>query len=213
MRFALHQNPDSLIIYVVLDLFTTLAPCGFIAAEYMILGRLTTWVKGERYLMIRPSRLTKVFVASDVTTFLIQVRVYPTCSATQQALTVMINTRRQAEVYQRKRVVIQTRPSSAQMYVPILSTLPSPRRSLTLPPRTRSSSLVLSSNSSPSHSSPSYFSYSFSVCAQTNPKRGHKTKCTVSPGNATGAHSSSPCFSAASVFSYVFTYFPPRQPH
>ena len=72
----MHQNPDSLITYVILNLFTTLAPCGFIAAEYMILGRLATWVKGERYLMIRLSRLTKVFVASDVTTFLIQVRIY-----------------------------------------------------------------------------------------------------------------------------------------
>ena len=79
MRFPMHQNPDSLITYVILNLFTTLAPCGFIAAEYMILGRLATWVKGERYLMIRPSRLTKVFVASDVTTFLIQVRIYSMC--------------------------------------------------------------------------------------------------------------------------------------
>ncbi|KAI0763258.1 RTA1 like protein-domain-containing protein [Irpex lacteus] len=72
IRFPFHQNPDTLITYVILNLFTTLAPCGFIAAEYMILGRLARWVKGERHLLIRPSRLTKVFVTSDVVTFLIQ---------------------------------------------------------------------------------------------------------------------------------------------
>ncbi|KAI0763256.1 RTA1 like protein-domain-containing protein [Irpex lacteus] len=71
-RYGLHYQPDSKNIYIIEYLFITLSPCGFVAAEYVILGRLVHWVKGDRYLLIRPSWVTKVFVASDVITFLIQ---------------------------------------------------------------------------------------------------------------------------------------------
>ena len=49
------------------------------AAEYVILGRLVHWVNGDKYLLVRPSRVTKVFVASDVITFLIQVSCHWQC--------------------------------------------------------------------------------------------------------------------------------------
>lgn len=55
-------------------LFVTLSPCGFIAAEYVLLGRMAKWLGGDRHLLIRPQRITLAFVLSDVTTFLIQVR-------------------------------------------------------------------------------------------------------------------------------------------
>ncbi|KAI0347274.1 RTA1-domain-containing protein [Trametopsis cervina] len=71
-RYALHSNPDSSNTFIFEYLFITLAPCGFIAAEYMLLGRLVAWLKADKYLLIRPSRVTKVFVISDVVTFLIQ---------------------------------------------------------------------------------------------------------------------------------------------
>ncbi|KAI0092851.1 RTA1 like protein-domain-containing protein [Irpex rosettiformis] len=71
-RYGLHYQPDSRSIYIIEYLFITLSPCGFVAAEYVILGRLVHWVNGDRYLLVGPSRVTKVFVASDVVTFLIQ---------------------------------------------------------------------------------------------------------------------------------------------
>lgn len=49
-------------------------PCAFIAASYMVLGRLARYLKADAYLLIRPTRVTLVFVLSDVVTFLIQVR-------------------------------------------------------------------------------------------------------------------------------------------
>lgn len=49
-----------------------LSPCGFIATNYMILGRLARHLGHGDYLFISPTRVTTVFVWSDVTTFLIQ---------------------------------------------------------------------------------------------------------------------------------------------
>ncbi|KAI0342093.1 RTA1-domain-containing protein [Trametopsis cervina] len=71
-RYGLHYLPDNIILYSASTLFTTLSPCGFIAAEYVILGRLVQWLKAEKHLLIRPSRVTAVFVCSDVITFLVQ---------------------------------------------------------------------------------------------------------------------------------------------
>lgn len=71
-RFGLHLHPDSNGIYIVQYLFVTLSPCGFIAAEYVLLGRMAKWLGGDRHLLIRPQRITLAFVLSDVTTFLIQ---------------------------------------------------------------------------------------------------------------------------------------------
>ena len=115
----------------------------------------------------------------------------------------MIDTRRQAEVYQHKRVMTPTKPSSARTYVSLCYNPSSPRHSLILPLCSRSSSQDLSSSSSPSHSLLSYFFSSSTACVQTNLKHGLRTKCTVSLGNATGVHSSAPCSSVASVSSYV----------
>ncbi|KAJ3485777.1 hypothetical protein NLI96_g4729 [Meripilus lineatus] len=72
LRFGLHADPESKPIYIAEYLFVVLSPCGFIAAEYVLLGRLSTWLKADEYLLIPPKRITPVFVASDVITFLIQ---------------------------------------------------------------------------------------------------------------------------------------------
>ncbi|KAI0374517.1 RTA1-like protein [Pilatotrama ljubarskyi] len=71
-RFGLHTQPDSQSIYIAYYLFIVLSPCAFIASEYMLLGRLARYLKSHRHLLIPPQRITIVFVASDVTTFLIQ---------------------------------------------------------------------------------------------------------------------------------------------
>ncbi|KAI0639047.1 RTA-like protein [Trametes polyzona] len=71
-RFGLHTQPDSQSIYIAYYLFIVLSPCAFIASEYMLLGRLARYLKSHRHLLIPPQRITVVFVASDISTFLIQ---------------------------------------------------------------------------------------------------------------------------------------------
>lgn len=64
----------SLPIYIAENALVTLAPCGFIATEYMLLGRLAAWLRGTHHLLIPANRITLVFMSSDIITFLIQVR-------------------------------------------------------------------------------------------------------------------------------------------
>jgi len=71
-RFGLHSNPDSSGIYIAEYLLVVLSPCAFIAADYVLLGRLARYLKCEQHLLVAPNRITKIFVASDVITFLIQ---------------------------------------------------------------------------------------------------------------------------------------------
>ncbi|KAF8597903.1 RTA1-domain-containing protein [Ceratobasidium sp. AG-I] len=72
MRPAYAKKTDSLMLMIIMNLFTLLSPCGFIATVYMLLSRLSYHLSAEELLMIRPSRLTKLFVASDIITFFIQ---------------------------------------------------------------------------------------------------------------------------------------------
>ncbi len=91
-RFGLHVKPDSKGIYIAEYLFVILSvsplfghfwfelcatsnvqPCAFIAADYVLLGRLARYLGSGKHLLISPSRITITFVISDITTFLIQV--------------------------------------------------------------------------------------------------------------------------------------------
>lgn len=71
-RFGLHSNPESKGIYIAEYLFIVLSPCGFIAASYVLLGRISQWLGCGQYLLIPARRITLIFVMSDVITFLIQ---------------------------------------------------------------------------------------------------------------------------------------------
>ncbi|KAI0347273.1 hypothetical protein BDW22DRAFT_1425328 [Trametopsis cervina] len=71
-RYGLHFFPDSKNMFIFEYLFLTLSPCGFVAAEYVILGRLVRAVGGDKHLLIRPSRVALAFLCSDVFTFIIQ---------------------------------------------------------------------------------------------------------------------------------------------
>ncbi|KAG2156118.1 RTA1-like protein [Suillus clintonianus] len=71
-RFALHNNPDSLGIYIAEYLMIVLSPCFFIAANYVLFGRLARELGGVHHVLVPVRRLTLVFVMSDVTTFIIQ---------------------------------------------------------------------------------------------------------------------------------------------
>ncbi|OCH89394.1 RTA1-like protein [Obba rivulosa] len=72
VRFALHSNPDSIGIYIVHQMLIVLSPCAFIATEYMVLGRLASYLDCGRHLFISPRKIARVFVISDIVTFLIQ---------------------------------------------------------------------------------------------------------------------------------------------
>ncbi|KAJ4478175.1 RTA1-like protein [Lentinula aciculospora] len=71
-RFGLHSHPESKGIYIVEYLFVVLSPCAFIAAEYVLLGRLARHLRCDKYLLVTSRRITITFISSDITTFLIQ---------------------------------------------------------------------------------------------------------------------------------------------
>lgn len=52
--------------------FVVLSPCGFIAGNYILLGRLSRHLDLGHYLIVPPAQITKIFVTSDITTFWIQ---------------------------------------------------------------------------------------------------------------------------------------------
>ncbi|KAK0191057.1 RTA1-like protein [Armillaria mellea] len=74
-RFGLHAHPESKGIYVVEYLFVVLSPCAFIAANYVLLGRLSRHLGATQQLLVDSRQITAVFISSDVTTFLIQLPV------------------------------------------------------------------------------------------------------------------------------------------
>ncbi|KAH7909729.1 RTA1 like protein-domain-containing protein [Hygrophoropsis aurantiaca] len=71
-RFALHYHPDSSSIYIAEYLLIVLSPCMFIAANYMLLGRLARHLQCTHLIALPSRKLTIIFVSSDVSTFLIQ---------------------------------------------------------------------------------------------------------------------------------------------
>jgi len=71
-RFGLHLYPQSKELYIVQYLFVVLAPCAYIAADYVLLGQLGVHLHAEQFLSISARRITVIFIMSDVSTFLIQ---------------------------------------------------------------------------------------------------------------------------------------------
>jgi hypothetical protein len=72
-RFGLHTMPENKSLYIIEYLFVVLSPCAFIAANYVLLGRLARHVDSSKYLLVPARRITIVFVSSDISTFLVQV--------------------------------------------------------------------------------------------------------------------------------------------
>lgn len=58
--------------YIVNTLLILVAPALFAATIYMVLGRIIVSVDGESLSLIKKRWLTKVFVTSDVVTFIVQ---------------------------------------------------------------------------------------------------------------------------------------------
>jgi len=72
IRFGLHAQPDSKGLYIVEYLFVVLSPCAFIAADYVLLGRLAKHLGADQHLIVSSRKITRVYVTSDIITFLIQ---------------------------------------------------------------------------------------------------------------------------------------------
>ncbi|KAJ6540411.1 RTA1 like protein-domain-containing protein [Mycena capillaripes] len=75
IRLLYARSASSLGIYVLMNMCILLSPCAFLATDYMLLVRLAYTLDDKarrRCLAIRPTRIVKLFVGSDITTFLLQ---------------------------------------------------------------------------------------------------------------------------------------------
>jgi hypothetical protein len=67
------QSPNwTLGPYIMQSTLLLVAPALFAASIYMELGRIILLVKGEKFAIIRVTWMTKIFVAGDVLSFLMQ---------------------------------------------------------------------------------------------------------------------------------------------
>jgi hypothetical protein len=71
-RFLSHNDVWALGPFIMQSLLILVAPALFAASIYIILGRIILLVDGERYSLVRLKWLTKIFVAGDVLSFLLQ---------------------------------------------------------------------------------------------------------------------------------------------
>lgn len=58
--------------YIFQNFFILVAPALFAASIYMTLSRIIVSVNGEKYSIVGVGKLTKIFVAGDVVSFLMQ---------------------------------------------------------------------------------------------------------------------------------------------
>ncbi|BCS29281.1 RTA1 domain-containing protein [Aspergillus puulaauensis] len=71
-RTSAHNKTGKMMPFCIQNVFILLGPALFAASIYMVLGRVIVAVKGARHSLIPVKWLTKIFVAGDVVSFLIQ---------------------------------------------------------------------------------------------------------------------------------------------
>ncbi|PVH73998.1 RTA1-domain-containing protein [Cadophora sp. DSE1049] len=71
-RYFSAKDPNSLMPYIAQSLLIILPPSLYAATLYMIFGRIVLLVNNPKASIIRPTRVTKIFVAGDVVAFLLQ---------------------------------------------------------------------------------------------------------------------------------------------
>ncbi|KAB5591069.1 hypothetical protein CTheo_5481 [Ceratobasidium theobromae] len=72
LRLVYGNNSSSLGLYIIMNMFTVLSPCAFIATAYMLLGRLAIHLRADEFLLVKSRIITKLFLTSDIVTLLIQ---------------------------------------------------------------------------------------------------------------------------------------------
>ncbi|KAH7351323.1 RTA1 like protein-domain-containing protein [Rhexocercosporidium sp. MPI-PUGE-AT-0058] len=71
-RYFSTKDTSSLTPYIAQSLFIILPPSLYAATLYMIFGRIVVLVNSPKASIIRPTRVTKIFVIGDVIAFLLQ---------------------------------------------------------------------------------------------------------------------------------------------
>ncbi|KAL3461714.1 RTA-like protein [Aspergillus heterothallicus] len=71
-RLISARKPDSLVAYICQSMFIILPPSLYAATIYMTYGRIVTYVGKPNLSIIRPQKVTKVFVIGDIVAFLLQ---------------------------------------------------------------------------------------------------------------------------------------------
>ncbi|KAL2838335.1 RTA1 like protein-domain-containing protein [Aspergillus pseudodeflectus] len=71
-RAGSHFHTDSTLLYAIQSLLILLAPTLYAASIYTVLGRIITFLHGEHLSYIPVKWMTKVFVAGDVLSFILQ---------------------------------------------------------------------------------------------------------------------------------------------
>lgn len=68
------DNPSSIGIFAISQFFIVVLPATFLAFNYIVYGRMMRASVGDRpgYSLIRPNLVSKIFVTSDVVTFIVQ---------------------------------------------------------------------------------------------------------------------------------------------
>ncbi|KDQ62161.1 hypothetical protein JAAARDRAFT_30065 [Jaapia argillacea MUCL 33604] len=72
VRILLVSNPNSIGIYIGMQILIVCSPAAFLAFNYIVYGRFILNCVGRQYSLIRPEIVAKLFVISDITTFLVQ---------------------------------------------------------------------------------------------------------------------------------------------
>ena len=74
LRFLSKYKPDSVALFAVEQLLIVCAPAAFLAFNYIVYGRLISYI-GAEHSIVNPQKIAKIFVISDISTFLMQVRI------------------------------------------------------------------------------------------------------------------------------------------
>ncbi|KAK6540235.1 hypothetical protein TWF694_009050 [Orbilia ellipsospora] len=72
IRVYCHYNTNQIATYVLQSTFILLAPVFYAASIYMVLGRLISSTHGGHLSIIRPTRMTEIFVAGDFLSLSVQ---------------------------------------------------------------------------------------------------------------------------------------------
>ncbi|KAL2831641.1 RTA1 like protein-domain-containing protein [Aspergillus pseudoustus] len=72
VRCLSNGHTDSTALYAMQTVLILLAPALYAASIYMVLGRLIVFLSAEHHSLVRVTWMTKIFVAGDVVSFLMQ---------------------------------------------------------------------------------------------------------------------------------------------
>ena len=72
-RILVKNDPDSIFKFASMQLLLVCSPAAFLAFNYIVYGRLVVEKIGAKYSPIKPTIVARIFVISDVVTFLVQV--------------------------------------------------------------------------------------------------------------------------------------------